>query len=121
MGESPYLNGFLMLTSIDERADAAKALFGAENMVFSRHEQKPYIIAYTIEKSGVQAATTVNIKDVLMHLQENAVEQIRMLKNEKENTTNHKERYKSGMSLAFWLNQLSCAMLYREDLEKELF
>lgn len=121
MGESPFVNGFLMLTSIDDRSDAAKTLFGAGNMTFLRHEQKPYIIAYIIEKSGVQAAINAKMEDVLKNLQENAIEQIRKLKKEKETISKHKERYKNGMSLAFWLNQLSCALLYRDEFEKNKF
>jgi len=56
------------------------------------------------------------MEDVLAHLQENAMEQIKKLRKERENITEHKERYKSGMELAFWLNQLSCATLYRDEL-----
>lgn len=118
MGESPFINGFLMLTNLDDESEAAKALFGSDCITFSRHEQKPYIISYTIEKSGVQTATTAKMENVLKHLQENAVKQIRKLKAEKDTISEHKERYKNGMNLAFWLNQLSCATLYLEEFDK---
>ncbi len=118
MGEAPFVNGFLMLTGLGDRSDAAESLFGADNMIFTRDPQKPHIIAYTIEKSGSQTATNAKMDDVLQHLQENAIEQIRKLRKEKETISQHKERYKNGMSLAFWLNQLSCALLYREEIGK---
>ena len=119
MGEAPFINGFLMLTALDDKSAAAETLFGADNMTFLRHKQKPYIISYSIEKAGIQVAVNANMEDVLKHLQMNAIEQIRKLRKEKENISEHKERYKNGMSLAFWLNQLSCALLYHNELDKK--
>ena len=118
MGESPFVNGYLMLTGLDDRSNAAESLFGLHNMRLSRDQEKPYIIAYTVEKSGVQAVANAKMDEVFEHLQQDAIAQIRKLRKEKETAVEHKEKYKKGMRLAFWLNQLSCALLCREELGK---
>lgn len=111
MGESPFINGYLMLTGIDNSSPAADILFGKENVVFSRHKEKPHIISYTIGKEGVEAVQKANLKDVLLELKKIALEQIKSLKKDMEKPLKHIDKYKNGIRLSFWLNQLSCAII----------
>ena len=111
MGESPFVNGFLMLTGLENRSAAAEALFGENNVSLHRHPQKPYIIAYTIEKAGVIAAEKASLEAVFQALQRDALHQIKELKQKKDMLCEQTEKYKSGLQLAFWLNQLSCATI----------
>lgn len=118
MGEAPYVNGYLMLTGLGDKSPAAELLFGTDHMHFVRHEYKPYIIAYIIGKQGVEAVVDASIVDVLQKLEETALIHIRKLREQAANISKQIDRYKNGMSLAFWLNQLSCAITCRKDLEQ---
>lgn len=119
MGESPFLNGFLMLTGIENRSAAAEALFGESNISITRHHEKQYIIAYTVEKSGVCKAQDACLEDVFRALQNDALNKITELRKNKATLTQQKDKYKSGLSLAFWLNQLSCAIACSNDIHAE--
>lgn len=116
VGEAPYVNGYLMLTGLGDKSLAAEALFGANNTTFYRHKQKPYIIAHSIKPSGVIAAQNAHLKDVFSLLQNDAINQICTLKKESVNDSPSIDKYKKGISLAFWLNQLSCAIMCQNDI-----
>ncbi len=112
IGEAPHINGYLMLTGEDNKSSAAEELFGPNNVILTRHKQKPYIIRYTISKNGVTTAINANIERVLKQLEEDAISHIAELRKDRKNISQCKEKYKLGLSLAFWLNQLSSAIMY---------
>lgn len=113
-GESPFLNGFLMLTGFEKKSPAAEELFGADNISFERHDPKNYIIAHTIEKKGLNEADNNRLKKAVDKLIENALIMIKEIKSAREQSE-QREKYKNGLSLAFWLNQLACAILCKEE------
>lgn len=117
MGEAPFVNGYLMLTGSENKSNAAEILFGKDNVRFIRHERKPYIIAYLIEKSGTINAEDACLNDVFLSLESDALEQISNLRKEKKDNFKHIDKYKYGLRLAFWLNQLACAIMCRKDFE----
>ena len=117
VGESPYINGYLMLTGLNDKSLAAEALFGASNVVFYRDDKKPYIIAHLVNRSGVVAAQSACLDAVFSFLKNDALSQICALKKENSiDSHNNIEKYKRGISLAFWLNQLSCAIMCQNDI-----
>lgn len=118
IGESPFVNGYLMLTGREEKSIAAQRLFGEGNGKFERHKQKSHIIAHTIDKYGVNAAKDADLEKVFFELERDALIEIDKLRKIKENIYLQKDRYKHGLSLAFWLNQLSCAIMCRENLKQ---
>lgn len=117
VGESPFTNGYMMLTGNETYSEAANILFGAENIHFDRHKKKPYIIRYTINKNGVHNVNSANFAAMFTVLKETALQEIGKLKNEKASITCHKDRYKHGLKLAFWLNQLSSAILCQKEYD----
>lgn len=119
MGETPFTKGYLMLTGNEDKSNVGELLFGSDNMNFSRHKEKPYIIAYEVDKTGVDNVKNARMTDVFTELKNNALKQINQLKGDKTGITDHKDRYKHGIKLAFWLNQLSCATLYNEARNQE--
>ncbi len=119
MGESPFFTGFLMLTGTENRSAAAEALFGENNVTLSRHPQKPYIIAHSIEKAGLIAAEKASLQKALQALQCDAIYQIKELRSKKKTLFEQKDKYKSGLQLAFWLNQLSCAIMCINGIDGE--
>lgn len=116
MGESPFENGYLMLTGIDDKSAASEALFCVENFELSRHKEKPYIIAYRINKKGVGSVKDADFETVFEELIKNALAKIRELR--KAEKSRHIDRYKNGLSLAFWLNQLASALMCNEDIRQ---
>ncbi len=118
VGECPYDSGYLMLTGYGDRSLAAENLFGDKNTTFYRYEQKPYIIAHTIKQAGVISAQNARLEDVFSLLKNDAINHIRTLKEERKSISLNLDRYKKGISLAFWLNQLSCAIMCEKDIER---
>ncbi len=115
MGEAPQINGYLMLTGKDNRSSAAEELFGSNNVILTRHKEKPYIIRYTISKNGVVTAINANLEQVFKQLEEDAITHITKLRNEQKDVSQCKDKYKLGLRLAFWLNQLSSSIMYRKS------
>lgn len=118
MGEAPFENGFLMLTGLENRSAAAEALFGAHNISLKRHPRKPYIIAYAVDKAGVYAAKNANMKDVFLALHSDAKHHLKVLREKKSSLSEHIDRYKNGINLAFWLNQLSCTLMCIDEVDQ---
>ena len=114
-GESPYMNGYLMLSGIDNNSNAANELFSSENVKMTRHIDKSHIIKYTINKKGVEYAINANLKAVLEHLENDALNMISRLRSNR-GSYSQKEKYKFGLSLAFWLNQHSTAVLCQKEI-----
>lgn len=114
-GESPYINGYLMLSGIENNSNAANTLFGTENVVLNRHKEKPHIIKYTVSKNGVKYAISANMEAVLKHLENDALFMISNLRHNR-GSYSQKEKYKFGLSLAFWLNQHSTAVLCQKQI-----
>lgn len=119
VGESPYMNGYLMLTGRDNHSKAAEILFGAENVQLERHETKKHIIGYTITKEGLKQSQKANLEEVFTALETDALSQIYELKRKSKETDKHIDKYKMGLQLAFWLNQISCAIMCRNDIKEK--
>ena len=115
VGEAPHINGYLMLTGKDNTSRAAEKLFGPNNVVLTRHKEKSHIIRYTISKNGVVTALNANLEEVLKQLEEDAIDHIAKLRIEQKDISKCKDKYKLGLKLAFWLNQLSSAIMYRKS------
>ena len=120
VGESPFTNGYMMLTGNKTHSKAANILFGADNVHFDRHKEKPYIIRYTINKDGVNAVNDADFTEMFKVLRNTALLKVEELRKAKENIIYHKDRYKHGLELAFWLNQLSnTIMCHKEYKDKQ--
>ncbi len=119
-GESPYINGYLMLTGSNEQTStAANFLFGSDNVKFYRHNTKKYIIGYNVTKSGLEYSQKTNLGDVYSALKQDAIFQIKKLKEMENNSITPVDKYKLGLQLAFWLNQLSCATILQEEMSAD--
>ena len=104
-----------MLTGLGDKSLAAEVLFGTDNATFYRHKQKPHVIAHSIKQPGVILAQDACLENVLCVLKDEAISHIRMLKKGNTNDSTNIDKYKKGISLAFWLNQLSCAIMFEND------
>ena len=117
IGESPFTNGYMMLTGNETHSEAANILFGADNVRFDRHKEKPYIIRYTISKDGVNAINDADFAEMFKVLRNTALLKVEKLRKDKENIIYHKDRYKHGLELAFWLNQLSSTIMCHKEYQ----
>lgn len=105
IGESPYNNGFLVLTK-----DGATKLF-KNNFTQIVHKNRKHIIKYDIPKNGLDSITKDDVIQCIEAIKHNAIVKIKHLK-EKGCIENN---FKKGISLAFWLNQYANATLVLDD------
>ena len=117
VGESPFLNGYLMLTGIGDRSSAAELLFGPQNVKLIRHSNKNYVIAHEVAKNGLKNAQNVNLKEIFAALEKDALLMINKLKSIKDQNSPI-DKYKLGLELSFWLNQMSCSILCRNEINQ---
>lgn len=106
IGEAPYEQGFLMITS-----NAVKALFGETKAEEMRHQPKDYLVRYQITPDAPNLGNMVAIVRII---RQDAFEKIRQLK-EKPVSADRYKRFKNGISLAFWLHQYANAALLLEQ------
>lgn len=109
VGEAPYKQGFLMITS-----NGCKALFNEKNFVEIRHPQKKYIVKYIVSKEGLNIDIN-QLKACIEAIQKDSLEHIQNVKE-----THEEERikkFKIGMRLVFWLHQYANASLLLKDYE----
>lgn len=119
-GESPFVAGYLMLTgSNEETSYAANNLFGSNNVEFRRHGTKKHIISYTVTKEGLEYSQKADLRVVYSALKQDALSQIKQLKEIESQSTTPIDKYKLGLQLAFWLNQLSCATILHDEINEE--
>lgn len=105
IGEAPYEQGFLMITS-----NAVKKLFGEEKVEEKRHPTKDYLVRYMI------APDNLNIEDmdsIVQIIRQDALGKIRQIKNGSI-SSDRKVRFKNGIKLAFWAHQFANAALLLE-------
>ncbi len=117
IGESPFSNGYLMLTGIGDRSSAAELLFDPRNTKLIRHNNKNYVIAHEVTKKGVENVQNVNLAEVFSALEKDALLMIKKLKSNR-NQNSPIEKYKFGLELSFWLNQMSCSILCRDEINQ---
>lgn len=110
VGESPYDEGFLMITP-----NGASALFGEGNYIMEKHPEKEYIVAYKIcqEYLCFSRDTVINCVNAI---KQDAFEKINKLKDIKEKEKNDKDRFKSGIKLAFNLHQFANATIISDKM-----
>lgn len=107
IGEAPYDNGFLMLTY-----NGALELFGNGNFTVERHNTKSYIVRYIIEKQGL-LIDEEKTKLCVDQIKNDSLKKIKELKLTKSNSDI--QRYKSGIQLAFYLQQYANATIINES------
>lgn len=118
IGESPFPNGYLMLTGNGDRSSAAELLFAPKNTKLIRHNDKKHVIAHEVTKKGVENVQNVNLTAVFSALEKDALFMIKKLKgNSGKNSPI--EKYKFGLELSFWLNQMSCSILCSDEINQE--
>ncbi len=103
VGEAPYHNGFLVLTeaSVDK-------LFASGHFPPRRHEEKRYIVKYTIPKSALSVSVD-NVLECVEQIQKDSIDKIEQVKS--RSVTDDMSRYKAGIKLAFHLHQYANASL----------
>ena len=103
VGEAPYHNGFLVLTeaSVDK-------LFASGHFPPQRHEEKQYIVKYTIPQSALLVSSK-NVLDCIAQIQEDSINSINQVKGQL--VTDDMSRYRAGIKLAFHLHQYANATL----------
>lgn len=108
IGESPYNNGFLVLTN-----DGANVLFD-KNFKFSTHPDRKHIVKYDIEKTALNSITEKKVEKCIKTIKENAINNIKNLKD----NASKENGFKKGIRLAFWLNQYATASLILNNTNK---
>ena len=115
IGESPYDEGFLMITK-----NGARELFGENGFVQHKHKDKRYIVAYVVNKDALQIQEN-NIPDcvnAIMNDAKKSIEDIKRANAEKKKLKQEddKQRLKAGLRLAFHLNQFANSTILSEKL-----
>lgn len=110
IGESPYNNGFLVLTE-----DGAKELFGSDHFRYEKHPTKDYIVKYTVSRTGLSIKDD-QITCCIKAIQNNSLQMIKNLKRD-THIENDKQRFQAGIKLAFHLQQYANAALLIEELK----
>jgi len=111
IGESPYQNGFLMITK-----NSAKVLFN-DKCNYTEHSEKKYIVRHIVDKQGLEEIGN-RVKLCVEYLKSEALNKIRILKKEKKKLLKPKyakNKFKTGIKLAFWLHQYANASLILES------
>lgn len=111
VGEAPYQNGFLMITR-----NGANELFGRDAYVYEQHAKKNYIVKFRVKKEKLKM-DNAKVRNCVKAIQEDAFQEIKKIK--RGEAKNGLERYKSGLRLAFYLNQYANASLIQKDLAAE--
>ena len=114
IGESPYNNGFLVLTE-----DGAKELFGPDHFLYEKHATKDYIVKYTVSRTGL-SINDDQISGCIKAIQKNSLQIIKELKND-TCVENDKQRFHAGIKLAFHLQQYANSALLIEELNNKNF
>lgn len=109
VGEAPYKQGFLMITS-----NGCKALFKEDNFEEIRHPLKKYIVKYIIKKEGLEVNPD-EVKMCIEAIQKDALENIQKAKEKQEEE--RMKKFKAGMKLVFWLHQYANASLLLKDYD----
>ena len=109
VGEAPYKEGFLMITS-----KGCKALFKEDSFVEIRHPQKKYIVKYIIIKEGLDVNTS-KVKACIEAIQKDSLENIQKAKENREEE--RVKKFKIGMKLVFWLHQYANSSLLLKEYD----
>ena len=109
VGEAPYKEGFLMITS-----KGCKALFKEDSFVEIRHTQKKYIVKYIIIKEGLDVNTS-KVKACIEAIQKDSLENIQKAKENREEE--RVKKFKIGMKLVFWLHQYANSSLLLKEYD----
>ncbi len=111
IGESPYNNGFLMLTK-----NGAKKLFGRKTQ-YTKHDKKNYIVKYTVNKDQLNISNN-QIIQCIKEIKNDAFSEIKSIKN-CDAVLNNQERYRLGIKLAFYLQQYATATIIIEETKRQ--
>ncbi len=109
VGEAPYKEGFLMITS-----KGCKALFKEDSFVEIRHPLKKYIVKYIIKKEGLDVNTS-KVKACIEAIQKDSLENIQKAKENREEE--RVKKFKIGMKLVFWLHQYANSSLLLKEYD----
>lgn len=104
IGERAYTNGFLVITP-----SGANELFGEKNYRKETHNNKKYIVKYTVQKQALQV-TPEKVQQCIAQIRQYALEQITMLKHS-DPPWDDLGKYQAGIKLAFQLHQFANASL----------
>lgn len=109
VGESPYSNGFLM---INEKG--AIQLFGKDNCEFIRHSdpKKKHIVKHSINKEGL-GINKEHLVNCINTIIDESIKTIDELKHTE--VKNDIDKFKTGIRLAFYLNQYANANLIKSE------
>lgn len=109
IGESPYDQKFLMLTS-----NGCRALFGTDGFQEVRHPKKKYIVKYVICGKNINVDAG-RVKACIEAIQKDAIDKISFIKRHTQDEGGN--RFKTGMKMAFWLHQYANASLILREKE----
>lgn len=109
VGEAPYKEGFLMITS-----KGCKALFKEDSFVEIRHPLKKYIVKFIIKKEGLDVNTS-KVKACIEAIQKDSLENIQKAKENREEE--RVKKFKIGMKLVFWLHQYANSSLLLKEYD----
>ena len=96
VGESPYYNGFQMITH-----ESSKKLF--DDVSFERNNEKKYIVKYSIDKNNINV-TKEKVLKCIEHIKNESLEEISKVKAKIQRNDEWNNKFKYGIKLAFWLN-----------------
>ena len=114
IGEAPYQQKFLMVTS-----NAVTKMFGSEHVKEERYPKKEYLVKYTIDYHGLDMKTIEDMDLILEIILQDALEKIKQIKN-LPISDNRKDRFLQGIKLSFWLHEYANAtILLQENRETE--
>ena len=109
VGESPYDEGFLMIT-----LNGANKLFGLNNYSFDHHPDRKLIVRYLVLSEHLNVSEADVIESVEA-IKQDAYESIGRIKSKMPSDDYGK--FKSGLSLAFHLNQFANATLISDKIK----
>ena len=110
IGESPYDEGFLMITK-----SGSEKLFGKNNVKLLRHPQKHHIVKYVVSKEGL-FIDSKNVYNCISQIKEDSLYMIKKIKSETNKNDKNLKKYKVGIKLAFYLQQFANASILSDNL-----
>lgn len=112
IGEAPYQQKFLMITS-----NAITKMFGPEHVKVERHPEREYLVKYTIDYDGLDMKTIEDMDLVLKIIIQDALDKIEQIKNSPI-SDNRKNRFLQGIRLSFWLHEYANATILLRENQK---
>ena len=110
IGESPYDEGFLMITK-----SGSEKLYGKNNVKLLRHPQKHHIVKYVVSKEGL-FIDSKNVYNCISQIKEDSLYMIKKIKSETNKNDKNLKKYKVGIKLAFYLQQFANASILSDNL-----